>query len=158
MPLDPLEPRRRRPVRERPFRAGRSIRTLVRLNSSIVYHIPIRQDPMVKIPLRQSRRGRPHCISQQLNPHHFTNHAIQSKVCLAHRRQHPLADEQPAHQRIQAPPVCGNNVQKYSLVRGHVKCCHCENVANYQYSTTNSFPCITCQLFNHPTEHPALQR
>jgi len=27
--------------------AGRSVRTLVRLNSSIVYHIPIRQDPMV---------------------------------------------------------------------------------------------------------------
>ena len=45
MPLDPLEPRRRRPVRERPFRAGRSVRTLVRLNSSIVYHIPIRQVP-----------------------------------------------------------------------------------------------------------------
>ena len=44
MPLDLLEPRRRRPVRERPFRAGRSVRTLVRLNSSIVYHIPIRQD------------------------------------------------------------------------------------------------------------------
>ena len=45
VPLDPKEPRRRRPVRERPFRAGRSVRTLVRLNSSIVYHIPIRQDP-----------------------------------------------------------------------------------------------------------------
>ncbi len=47
MPLDLLEPRRRRPVRERPFRAGRSVRTLVRLNSSIVYHIPIRQEPSV---------------------------------------------------------------------------------------------------------------
>ena len=44
MPLDLLEPRRRRPVRERPFRAGRSVRTLVRLNSGIVYHIPVRQD------------------------------------------------------------------------------------------------------------------
>jgi len=44
VPLDILEPRRRRPARERPFRAGRSVRTLVRLNSSIVYHIPIRQD------------------------------------------------------------------------------------------------------------------
>ena len=49
MPLDPLEPRRRRPVRERPFRAGRSVRTLVRLNSSIVYHISIRQDPSVYV-------------------------------------------------------------------------------------------------------------
>ena len=46
MPLDLIEPRRRRPVRERPFRAGRSVRTLVRPNSSIVYHIPIRQDPL----------------------------------------------------------------------------------------------------------------
>ena len=46
MPLDPIEPRRRRPVRERPFLAGRSVRTLVRLNSNLVYHIPIRQDPL----------------------------------------------------------------------------------------------------------------
>ena len=45
MLLDPIEPRRRRPVRERPFRTGRSFRTLVRLNSRIVYQILIRQDP-----------------------------------------------------------------------------------------------------------------
>ena len=47
MLLDPIEPRRRRPVRERPFRTGRSFRTLVRLNSRIVYQILIRQDPLL---------------------------------------------------------------------------------------------------------------
>ena len=88
----------------------------------------------------------------------FFSHAIQTKVRLPQRRQHPSTNEQSTHKRIQTPPVCSYNVQKYSPIRGHVNCCQCENVTNYQYSTTNSFPCITCQLFNHPTEHPALQR
>ena len=47
MPLDPIEPRRRRPAREGLSRAGRSIRTLVRLNSRVVYQISVRQDPSV---------------------------------------------------------------------------------------------------------------
>ena len=44
MPLDLIEPRRRRPVRRRPSRTGRSVWTLVQSNSGIVYQIPIRQD------------------------------------------------------------------------------------------------------------------
>ena len=56
MPLDLLEPRRRRPVRERPFRAGRSVRTLVRLNSGLVYHISIRQDLLCNNRYRTKRR------------------------------------------------------------------------------------------------------
>ena len=79
-------------------------------------------DPMVKIPLRQSRRGRPHCTSQQLNPHHSTNHAIQSKVCLDQRRQHPPADKQTAHERTQTPPVCGNDVEEDAAIGGHFSC------------------------------------
>ena len=41
--LVPNEPHRRRPVREGLSRVGRSVRTLVRLNSRVVYQIPVRQ-------------------------------------------------------------------------------------------------------------------
>ena len=61
----------------------------------------------------------PYYISQQRNHPHTTNHAIQSKVCLAQRRQHPPANEQPAHQCIQTPPVCGNNVEEDAAIRCH---------------------------------------
>ena len=48
------------------------------------------------------------------------SHAIKTKVRLPLRRQHPPANEQPTHKRIQTPPVRSHNVQKYSPVRGHL--------------------------------------
>ena len=70
-----------------------------------------------------SAANRPHCRSQQFNHCHSTNHAIQSKLPLPHRRQRPPANKRPAYQRIQRPSACGDDVQKYSTVRGHGECC-----------------------------------
>ena len=46
-------------------------------------------------------------------------HTIQFKIRLPQCRQHPSANEQPTHERIQTPPVRSHYVQKYSPVRGH---------------------------------------
>lgn len=70
----------------------------------------------------------------------------------------PPANEPSAHERIQTPPVRSHNVQEYSPIRGHVKCCQCESVSNYQYSTANSSSCITCQQLNRPPQRSPLPR
>ena len=35
---------------------------------------------------------------------------------LSERHQRPLATKQPYHQRIQAPPVCGNDVEENATI------------------------------------------
>ena len=77
---------------------------------------------------------------------HSARHPIQSKIRLTKRHQLPPANDQPPHERIQTPPVRSHNVQKYSPIRGHVNCCQCKSVTNYQYSTTNSSPDIIPHL------------
>ena len=76
--------------------------------------------------LRCPRHHRGTSITHQpsTQSRHSSNHAIQSKLTLPHRRQHPPANRQPDNQRIQTPPVCGNDVQKYSTIRGHGTTCH----------------------------------
>ena len=50
---------------------------------------------------------------------HSTRHPTQTKISLPQRRQHPPADKQPAHERTQTPPVCGNDVEEDAAIRGH---------------------------------------
>ena len=42
-------------------------------------------------------------------------------VKLAQRHQRPPATKQPNHQRIQRSAVCGNDVQEYATVSGHME-------------------------------------
>ena len=44
----------------------------------------------------------------------------QPTIHLVQRNQRPPPAEQANHQRIQASPVCGNNVQRYSPILGHI--------------------------------------
>ena len=53
--------------------------------------------------------------------------------------------------RIHPPPIRGHDVQKHSTVRGHGKCCQCENVTSYQC------PIILTSLpFFHPVPKKVL--
>ena len=45
----------------------------------------------------------------------------------AHRHQHPPPAKQPDHKRIQSPPVCGNDVQRYSTILCHKQIFKCTN-------------------------------
>ena len=82
--------------------------------------------------------NQPHCISQHLNHRHSINHATQSKLTLPHRRQRPPANEQPTLERIQTPPVCGNNVQQDSTFRRHCEVKSYElRVVSYQSPILN---------------------
>lgn len=58
-------------------------------------------------------------VKERKEHRHPADDAIKAEVGLAQRRQHPTADEQSTHQRIQASPVRGNDVQENSTVRGH---------------------------------------
>ena len=48
--------------------------------------------------------------------------------------QHPLSAKQPNYKRIQTPPVCGNDIQEYSTVRGHGR-----EVVSYELGVVSLF-------------------
>ena len=110
--------------------------------------------PHIIFPRGNSAAIQPHLTSQQLNHHHSTNHATHSKLTLPRRRQHPPANEHPAHQRIQRTAGSGNDFQEKFL---HISLlestsypaafnsrtnsiCHCASLLGSVYTTPDISP------------------
>ena len=95
-----------------------------------------------------------------LSAHHFVFFALEASVPPSIRNPpRSIIHIQTIHKCIQTPPIRGNDVQRYSTIRGHNHKFQIWNYRQYHLPIFNSLPCTICSYlpFNRPAQCPTLQ-